>query len=430
LDLRQVLAEELDWRFKAFPLSGRDGAVRIGDVAGQGWEALEGDLIFPVVLIKDGVLRANIALLARWCEARGVSLAPHVKTPVAPQIADLQVAAGAWALSVATIQQAAVMRRFGATRLLMANQLIDAAALRWTAAQVASDPAFEFICLVDSEAGVSLMEETLDAAGFRGKLEVLLEIGAEGGRCGCRTLEEARAVAARVAHSRHLRLVGAEVYENVFAEESLQQRLSLIDATLERVRVTVEALDADGLFDSPDELIVSGGGSLYFDRVVERLGGGWKTSAEVRLVLRCGSYITQDDLAYDTLSPLAERATAETEEGRLAQALEAWGMVLSRPERELVVVGLGKRDVAHDRGFPRPFALKRRGEPIGTCQDLEVLNLNDQHVRLSIPADAELQPGDLVGFRISHPCTTFDNWRALPVVDDEYHVVSAIRCYL
>ncbi|MHB8739295.1 MAG: alanine racemase [Candidatus Dormibacteria bacterium] len=427
MDLRQVLAEELDWRFKAFPLA--DAPVRIGEVAAQGWNALDGDLYFPIVLVNDGVLRANINLLARWCRKRGVSLAPHVKTPVAPQIADLQLGAGAWALSVATIQQAAVMRRFGATRLLMANELLDPAALRWTAAQLARDPKFELMCLVDSETGVGLMDEALAATGFSSKLQVLLEVGAEGGRCGCRTLEEARAVAARVAGSRHLRLVGVEGYENVFATEDLPERLGLIDATLDRVRETVEVLDTGGLFDTP-ELIVSGGGSLYFDRVVERLGGAWTMSKPVRLVLRCGSYITQDDLAYDTLSPLAGRASGGAEEGRLNQALEAWGMVLSRPERGLAVVGLGKRDVAHDRGFPRPFALKRRGAPIARLEGLGVLSLNDQHARLSVPADAELEPGDLVGFRISHPCTTFDNWRAIPVVDDEYRVVNAIRCYL
>jgi D-serine dehydratase len=61
---------------------------------------------------------------------------------------------------------------------------------------------------------------------------------------------------------------------------------------------------------------------------------------------------------------------------------------------------------------------------------MEVLSLNDQHARLRVAPGSELQPGDLVGFRISHPCTTFDNWRALPMVDDEYRVSAAIRCYL
>lgn len=428
LDLQPVLSEPLDWRFKAFPPSPAETPPLIGEVAGKGWRALDGDLILPVVLVKDSVLRANIELLADWCRKRGVSLAPHTKTPLAPQIANLQLAAGAWALSVATIHQAVVMRRLGAKRLLMANQLLGAASLRWVAGEVSTDPGFEFTCLIDSEAGADLMDDALAEGGFEGRLQVLLEVGAEGGRCGCRSLEEAMAVARRVARARHLSLAGVEVYENVFATDDLTERFSLIDALLDRVQATVVAVDGKGLFAGP-EIIVSGGGSLYFDRVVDRLNGEWTTTKPVRLVLRCGSYITQDDDAYDRLSPLAGRAMSGTDR-HLTQALEAWGMVLSRPEADLAIVGLGKRDIAHDRGLPRPFALKRRGQSIARSEDLEVLTLNDQHARLRVGHGSDVRPGDLVGFRVSHPCTTFDNWRALPVVDDTYRVIDVIRCYL
>jgi D-serine dehydratase len=34
--------------------------------------------------------------------------------------------------------------------------------------------------------------------------------------------------------------------------------------------------------------------------------------------------------------------------------------------------------------------------------------------------------GQLVGCGISHPCTTFDKWRWMPVVDDVYRVVDAV----
>ena len=368
--------------------------------------------------------------MARWCRDRGVDLAPHVKTPLAPQVADLQLAAGAWGLSVATIHQAVVMRKVGAGRLLLANQLLDEGALRWVAAELERDPTFEFACLVDSESGVRLMDETLDACGFPGRVAVLVEVGAPDGRCGCRTVEEAEAVAQAVNSGRHLRLIGVEVYENVFPTNDLESRLNLIDATLDHVRKTVVALDLRKMFAGP-EIIVSGGGSLYFDRVVAQLATGWAASLPVRLVLRCGSYIAQDDSAYEELSPLAGRAEPNAGDGgRLEQALEAWGRVLSRPESELAVVGLGKRDVAHDRGLPRPFAVKRRGQPLSDAHGIEALSLNDQHARLRVEPSVELGPGDLVGFRISHPCTTFDNWRVVPVVDDSYRVVDAIRCYL
>ena len=37
--------------------------------------------------------------------------------------------------------------------------------------------------------------------------------------------------------------------------------------------------------------------------------------------------------------------------------------------------------------------------------------------------------GDLVGFGISHPCTAFDKWRVIPVVDDELRVTGAVRTF-
>src|SRR5438309_1084931 len=91
LDLSRIDAEPLDWRFKGFP-PGADG-VTIGMVRDQGWRALEGDLIFPLMLIKERALDGNVTLMARYCREHGVSLAPHAKTPMAPQIVERQLGA-------------------------------------------------------------------------------------------------------------------------------------------------------------------------------------------------------------------------------------------------------------------------------------------------------------------------------------------------
>jgi D-serine dehydratase len=56
--------------------------------------------------------------------------------------------------------------------------------------------------------------------------------------------------------------------------------------------------------------------------------------------------------------------------------------------------------------------------------------LNDHHARCLIAQDQSLEVGDLVGLHVSHPCTTFDNWRLIPLVDDQYRVLDAIRSYL
>jgi D-serine dehydratase len=61
----------------------------------------------------------------------------------------------------------------------------------------------------------------------------------------------------------------------------------------------------------------------------------------------------------------------------------------------------------------------------------KIANMNDQHAYLRFPSDSGEAPqvGDLVGCGISHPCTTFDKWRALFTVDDAYRVTGAIRTF-
>jgi D-serine deaminase-like pyridoxal phosphate-dependent protein len=41
--------------------------------------------------------------------------------------------------------------------------------------------------------------------------------------------------------------------------------------------------------------------------------------------------------------------------------------------------------------------------------------LNDQHTYLR---DAEVVVGDVVRLGVSHPCTAFDRWTLIPVLDD------------
>ena len=55
--------------------------------------------------------------------------------------------------------------------------------------------------------------------------------------------------------------------------------------------------------------------------------------------------------------------------------------------------------------------------------------MNDQHTYLRVPAEADVRVGDLIGSGISHPCTTFDKWRALFTVDDSYRVTGAILTF-
>lgn len=143
-------------------------------------------------------------------------------------------------------------------------------------------------------------------------------------------------------------------------------------------------------------------------------------------MLRSGAYVTHDHGHYLRTDPWT-RLGAEP----LRPAITVWASVLSAPEPGLVICGMGRRDVSFDIDLPTPLVVRRADADgrLGEARELAgvvVTALNDQHAYLSLDADADgtadgpLRPGDVVGFGISHPCTTLDKYRtALVTRGDE-----------
>lgn len=368
----------------------------IDERAPEGRSPLNGGWSYPVALLSERALAHNIELMARYCREHGALLAPHVKTTMAPHIIDAQLAAGAWGATVAHVGQARVLREHGVGRIVIANQVTTPGELSWVAADG------ETLIYVDSVEGVRA------AAGCGAPLRVLLEVGYAGGRTGCRTREEAIAVAREVAATDGLQLAGVAAFEGLIGD------VAAVDGFLGEVAAVAEALRL------PSGFLLTAGGSAYFDRVVavlgpaaERLGG--------RLLLRSGCYVTHDHGVYERTGPGARGALG----GAFEPALEVWAPVLSRPEAGRALVGAGKRDLAYDMGLPIALPeLVREGERLPFAG--QVVALNDQHAHLEVDERAELRPGDLVGFGISHPCALFDRWRELALVDADRRVLEMI----
>jgi D-serine deaminase-like pyridoxal phosphate-dependent protein len=93
------------------------------------------------------------------------------------------------------------------------------------------------------------------------------------------------------------------------------------------------------------------------------------------------------------------------------------------------VASAGRRDVGFDQGLPVPLRIRQADGHETPAGQLRVTKLDDQHAYLSVPAGSPLAPGDLICLGISHPCTTFDKWRVIPVVDEEYRVIDAIHTF-
>ncbi|MEN3284558.1 MAG: hypothetical protein V7607_5698 [Solirubrobacteraceae bacterium] len=424
--LDPILEQQIGTREKAFPP--HLASVPLREIADQGLSVRRGDLMLPALVLRQEPLEHNIELMADWCRRHAVALAPHGKTTMAPQLFHRQLDAGAWAISAATVSQAAVMHEFGVRRVLIANEVVDPAGMRWIAETLAADPGFELLCLVDSTTAVAALDEALAGAGSERALPVLIELGATGRRAGARTDDEADAVAAAVADSRRLRLAGVECFEGVIGPGREPQAMAEVDALLARVRGLAQRLDAAGAFAAADEILLTAGGSVFFDRVAQLRDVG-NLSRPVRVVLRSGCYVTHDARAYEELSPLGG-VLGDPHEPHLQPALELWSAVLSRPEPELAILGFGRRDAPYDSYLPTPLHIVAPGgesRPIGA--EVEVFALNDQHAFLRVPPDLPLAVGTRVVCGISHPCTAFDKWPLVPVVDAHDDLVGAVRTF-
>ena len=415
------------WQFKGWPSS--SSASDLDSIVAERPNLFADDFMFPVASISEANLQHNLATLSQFCDDAGVSLAPHGKTTLSPEIIQRQLDAGAWAIAAATANHARTLRSFGVPRILIAHQLVDPAGVRWVSDELDAHPEAEILCLVDSAAGVRLMDDALHGRPVGRPIGVLVELGIEHGRTGCRSLDEALEVAEQVAASPRLLLAGAEAYEGIIArgDRSLRE----VDELMHRLRALVRRFVDESLVSHLNEIIVSAGGSMYTDRVVDVLTRAWMLPRPVRVVIRPGCYVSHDSLHYQQFAPFGARAPMDCYEP-LRPALTIWSYVVSRPEAGLALLGFGKFDASYDIDLPIPVMLLRKGSdppPQPLTGELSVIRLDDQHAYVQVPDGFILEVGDVVGCGISHPCTTFERWRVMPLVDENYNVIGAVRTF-
>jgi D-serine dehydratase len=431
VDLASLEASLIDGSFKGMPAGVKP--FPLGEIGAKGWNILREDLPLPVALLKQSALSHNSRWMRRFLELTGAKICPHGKTTMAPQLYQQQLNDGAWGITLATVGQVQIARRYGVRRILLANQLVGRQALQYIVREVAADPQFDFYCLVDSLAGVELLAAEARRQKCPRPVQVLVEGGVRGARCGCRDVESALDVArAAKQNEPHVCLRGVEGFEGIIrgdTPEAAEEPVSRYLAFLVEIarRCDEERLVAEG------PMILTAGGSGYYDLVVRHLSDA-KLSRGVDVIIRSGCYLSHDS---GTIRRLHERLLARSPEARTIgepprAALEVWAYVQSRPEPTRAILTLGKRDCSFDDRLPMPERWFRPGmheEPQPLAEGHEVGSLNDQHALVDLPADSPLAVGDMVACGISHPCTTFDRWQLLPVVDDVYNVVAAVRTF-
>jgi D-serine dehydratase len=403
-------------------------SVAASEIGSLGLNPRDGSAQLPVLTFDRSAWNRNCDAMFAYCAAVGARIAPHAKTPMSPELAKELMDPGAVAMTVADIRQAAVMLEHGIDHLLLANQIGGTASGARLGRLLAQYPSAKLTLYVDSVAALETAAAVADAAGRR--LDFLIEVG--GGRAGARGLDVVRAIFVRLSDLPNLRASGIAAYEGASVTA---------DATATRrdiAAVHALASEAFALLRSrqPGErLILSSGGSSFFDLVLDDLGPVAQADGNCDILLRSGAIFFSDHGIYaKRLLDMDHRSGFEP--ARLGAASNAFvpalvvhAEVLSRPEPGLVICGMGMRDVSFDQGLPVPIAGWRAGRDLALPQDVAVTKLNDQHAFLKLPAEADLAVGDVVSFGISHPCTALDRWSWMLETAPDGKIIGALRTH-
>ncbi|WP_122543963.1 amino acid deaminase [Pseudomonas viridiflava] len=386
-------------------------------------DSLVSDVSLPALVVHQQALDHNIRWMQTFATNSGAELAPHGKTSMVPALFRRQIEEGAWGMTLATAVQTQAAYAHGVRRILMANQLVGQPNMALIA-ELLADSTFEFHCMVDHPDNVAALGAFFAERGLR--LNVMIEYGVPGGRCGCRTEAQVLELADAVLAQPSLALTGIEGYEGVIHGDHAISGIKAFAASLVRLAVELQDKGAFAL----DRPIVTASGSAWYDLIAEAFD---EQAVRERFlsVLRPGSYVVHDHGIYKDAQCCVLDRRAELSEA-LRPALEVWAHVQSMPELGFAVIAMGKRDVAYDAGLPNPLrrykagVLPASGDDVSGCKVTAVM---DQHAFMTVAPNCELKVGDIIAFGTSHPCLTFDKWRSGCLVDDDLRVIAPFSTY-
>ena len=137
-------AEVVDHRFKGLPPAAQ--GLTLSALAAERRNLFTDGFTTPVLALSAESVEHNLALMETYSARHGLTFAPHGKTSMAPQLFARQIEHGAWGITLAVPHQVRVAREFGIQKIFLANEVVDAAALRWIGSELDADPGFRFIC--------------------------------------------------------------------------------------------------------------------------------------------------------------------------------------------------------------------------------------------------------------------------------------------
>jgi D-serine dehydratase len=393
----------------------------------KGWNLLAEEVSFPIAVINEVSLLNNAKWMQKFSDNSDVKLAPHGKTSMAPELFKLQLEQGCWGISLATVPQVINAYTSGVKRIILANQLVGKYHFKLIA-DLLLEGSLTLYCFVDSIENALQLDEYFTQRGV--SLNILIELGVDGGRCGWRDLDDMSALVDVISQSQSLQLCGVSFYEGVIHGNEAQAKICQF---IDKVKKLTHDLVTRDVF-AYQEVIITGAGSAWYDVVAKQLmADADDNNIKYQIIIRPGCYLIHDTGIYQTAQEqVLERSKMACDvTGELISSLELWAYVHSIPESGFAIIGLGKRDTAFDAGLPTPEYVYRPGDisPIKVGDSWQVIDIMDQHCMMKIPEKTSLLEGDIVIFSSSHPCLTIDKWRHIGIRDENFVVNKTIATF-
>ena len=425
MNLTEIQNTLLDARIKGIP--GSVEPFLLKEIKNKNWNILNEDLPMPIMVLKQDQLNHNLKTFAEYLKHNNLYISPHGKTTMSPQLFSAQLDHGAWGITAGAINQIQVMYQYGVKRILLANQLLGKSHVETISNYINNDKDFSFYCFVDSLDQFYNIRKNLYDTKLINPINLLPEIGAKNGRTGIRSKEIFLKLVDEIVKdkSNNFSFSGISSYEGIAAvamkgSHAVHDFCSFIEDTIYSI--------PSNHFSHLNELIITSGGSTHFDIVGERFSK-LDLPIPIKILLRSGCYITHDHGPYLEALKTAQEDKNRNWDQALQPALEIWSYVQSIPETNLAFLTMGKRDAPYDAGLPKPLKRFRPGEGFLELGDPEIFSSNDQHSFVKLSDNHGWKVGDMICSGISHPCTAFDKWRFIPVVNDDYDVIDGILTF-
>jgi D-serine deaminase-like pyridoxal phosphate-dependent protein len=350
------------------------------------------ELDTPVLLVDGEAFDRNMARMKALTQAAGIAWRPHAKAHKSPQVAEMQIAAGACGVCCAKLGEAEVMAGAGTKDILITTPVVGLSKLT-RLMQVAATARTAVV--VDNAQNVDEMAMVAQTMGIRP--DVVIEVDVGQGRCGVPPGEAARTLAIHIRNKEWLHFRGLQGYQgSIQMTASFAERRGAAREAVAKLAATAQLIREAGI---PVEVLTGGGTGTS---VIDAAEGGLTE-------LQPGGYLFMD----------ARYREIEWDDGNrtpFEPSLTVLSSVISLPAPDRCILDMGLKAISSDGGPPAPvdmpgavfrFAGEEHGElrwTHGRCP----LGLGDQVAFMPTHCDTTVNLYDR--FIVARGSTVTDVW--------------------